>query len=223
VSVHRAAHQAGGLVHPIHPNPNHMIRTLEICVLLAAALGCVSCGSSQPEAKSEAAQAAPAAPQVPNDIQKAAENDLGSEAEVLVWGDLAKTGKIQALVINRLKVMPKTVAPGILISRASVIENDNGKWKEIFRCDEHLENQKGYLGRQPIAPVGSWRLQYEQDPQKGLQMYFTPLNQPAGGYIQTLGVRWNPDVKRYETMDASYEHFLTEQPTLEIPTLPVRM
>lgn len=200
-----------------------MKRTLEICVLLAAALACVSCGSSRPEAKSEAAQAAPATPQVPDNIQKAAENDLGSEAEVLVWGDLAKTGKTQALVINRLKVMPKTAAPGILISRASVIEDDKGKWNEIFRCDEHLENQKGYLGRQPIAAVGSWRLQYEQDTHKGLQMYFTPLNQPAGGYIQTLGVRWNPEVKRYETMDPSYEHFLMEQPTLEIPTVPVRM
>lgn len=200
-----------------------MKRTLEICVLLAAALACVSCGSSQPEAKSEPVQAAPAAPQVPDNIQKAAENDLGSEAEVLVWGDLAKTGKTQVLVINRLKVMPKTAAPGILLSRASVIEDDSGKWKEIFRCDEHLANSKGYLGRQPIAAVGSWRLQYEQDAQKGLQMYFTPLNQPAGGYIETLGVRWNPEVKRYETLDSSYQHFLTEQPTLEIPTLPGRM
>lgn len=200
-----------------------MRRTVEICVLLTVALTCISCDSSQPEAKSGAAQAAPAAPQVPDNVQKAAENDLGSEAEVLVWGDLAKTGKTQALVVNRLKVTPKTAAPGILVSRLSVIEDDGGKWKEIFRCDEHLENQKGYLGRQPIASVPSWRLQYEQDPQKGLQMYFTPLNQPAGGYIQTLGVRWNPEVKRYETMDSSYEHFLMEQPTLEIPTLPVRM
>jgi hypothetical protein len=187
------------------------------------AVACVSCSSSQPEAKSEAASAAPAAPQVPENIQKAAQNDLGSEADEIVWGDLAKNGKTQALVVNRLKVTPKTAAPGILISRASVIEDDDGKWKEIFRCDQHLENQKGYLGRQPLAAVGSWRLQYEQDPKKGLEMYFTPLNQPAGGYIQTLGVLWNPAVKRYETMDLGYEHFLMEQPTLEIPTLPVRL
>ncbi|HEV2205073.1 MAG TPA: hypothetical protein VGR36_00950 [Candidatus Acidoferrales bacterium] len=198
-----------------------MKRTLEICVLLAVAVTCASCGNSQAPAKTEAA--APVAPQAPENIQKAAENDLGSESDVIVWGDLAMNGKTQALVVNRLKVMPKTATPGLLVSRASVIENDDGKWKEIFRCDEHLENPKGYLGRQPIAEVGTWRLQYEQDPKKGLQMYFTPLNQPAGGYIQTLGVRWNPEVKRYETMDQSYEHFLTEQPTLEIPTLPERM
>jgi hypothetical protein len=198
-----------------------MKRTLEICVLMAVALACVSCESSQPTAQSQTA--APAAPQVPANIQKAADNDLGSEGQVLVWGDLAKNGKTQALVVNQLKVMPKKATPGMWISRASVIEDDNGKWKEIFRCDEHMQNEKGYLARQPLAEVGSWRLQYEQDPKKGLQMYFTPLNQPAGGYIQTLGVRWNPAVQRYETMDVSYEHFLMEQPTLEIPTLPVRM
>lgn len=198
-----------------------MRRTLEICVLFAVALACASCGGSQQPAENSQpnSQAAPA-PQAPENIQKAAENDLGSEAEVLVYGDLAKNGKTQAFVVNRLKVMPKTATPGILISRASIIENDHGKWKEIFRCDEHLENQKGYLARTPLAAVPSWRIQYEQDPQKGLQLYFTPLNQPAGGYIETLGIRWNPKVDRYETMDASYQHFLTEQPTLEIPQLP---
>jgi hypothetical protein len=195
-----------------------MKRTMEICAWLAMAVMCASCGSSQPAPKSETAPAA--TPRVPDNIQNAATNDLGSESEVIVFGDLAKNGKTQVLVVNRLRVMPKTATPGILVSRASVIENDEGKWKEIFRCDEHLENEKGYLGRTPLAAVPSWRLQYEQDPQKGLQMYFTPLSQPAGGYIETLGIRWNPKVQRYETMDASYEHFLTEQPTLDIPQLP---
>lgn len=197
-----------------------MKRTIEICVLLAVGLACVSCGGgSQSSANNESA-AQPAAPQVPDNIQKAANSDLGSEAEVIVFGDLAKNGKTQALVVNRLKVTPKTAVPGLLVSRASIIENDNGRWNEVFRCDEHLQNQKGYLARTPLSEVGSWRLQYEQNPQKGLEMYFTPLNQPAGGYIETLGVLWNPKVQRYETMDSSYQHFLMEQPTLEIPELP---
>lgn len=165
----------------------------------------------------------PPAPTVPDNIQAAASNDLGSEADVIVFGDLAKDGRTQALVVNRLKVRPPTAVPGILVSRVTIIENDGGKWKEIFRCDEHLQNQKGYLGRTPLAAVPSWRLQYEQSPDKGLAMYFTPLNQPAGGYLETLGIRWNPAVKRYETMDASYQHFLTEQPTLEIPQSPGRL
>jgi hypothetical protein len=198
-----------------------MKRTAEICALVILMVWCASCGSSAPAPKREAVK--PAAPAIPDNVQKAAESDLGSEAEVIVYGDLAKNGKTQALVVNRLKVTPKTAVPGILVSRASVIENDNRQWREIFRCDEHLKNEKGYLARNPLADVASWRLQYEQDPQKGLEMYFTPLNKPEGGYIQTLGVLWNPAVKRYETMDPNYQHFLTEQPTLEIPQLPGRM
>ena len=50
-----------------------------------------------------------------------------------------------------------------------------------------------------------------------LVMYFTPLDKPAGGYIQTIGIRWNPKVKRYESLDRTYEQFLGESPTLEIP------
>lgn len=198
-----------------------MKRTLEFCVLIALATGCASCGGSTPTAKQEPAKPAPSA--VPDNIQKAAESDLGSEAEVLVYGDLAKNGKTQALVVNRLKTTPKTVVPGILLSRASVIEKDDGHWKEIFRCDGHLKNEKGYLARNPLADVGSWRLQYEQNHEKGLEMYFTPLSRPAGGYIQTLGILWNPEAKRYQTMDPAYNNFLTEQPTLEIPQSPVRM
>jgi hypothetical protein len=198
-----------------------MKRIAEICALVIFAVWCASCGSSTPAPKQQAAK--PAAPAVPENIQKAAESDLGSEAEVIVYGDLAKNGKTQALVVNRLKVTPKTAVPGILVSRASVIEKDNRQWKEIFRCDEHLKNEKGYLARNPLADVASWRLQYEENPQKGLEMYFTPLNKPEGGYIQTLGVLWNPEAKRYETMDPSYQHFLTEQPTLQIPQLPGHM
>jgi hypothetical protein len=199
-----------------------MKRIVGICVAVAIALACVSCGNSTPTEKKEPTPQA-TAPAVPNDIQTAATTDLGSEAEVIAFGDLAKNGKTQALVVNRLKVTPRATVPGILLSRASIIEHDNGRWQEIFRCDEHLQNEKGYLGRTPLAAVGSWRLQIEKSPEKGLEMYFTPLKKPAGGYIETLGIRWNPQVKRYESLDASYQHFLTEQPTLEIPQSPVHL
>lgn len=198
-----------------------MKRTVEICVLIALALGCASCGSTTPTQTQETSKPAP--PAIPDNIQKAAESDLGSEAEVIAYGDLAKNGKTQALAVNRLKVTPKTAVPGILLTRASIIEKDDGRWREIFRCDEHLKNEKGYLARNPLTDVGSWRLQYEQNPEKGLELYFTPLDKPAGGYIQTLGVLWNPEAKRYETLDPSYKHFLMEQPTLEIPQSRVRM
>jgi len=100
-------------------------------------------------------------------------------------GDLALTGSQQVLAINRLKTTPKGAVPGILLVRAALVGKEGMKWHEMFRCDEHLKNPKGYLGGTPIAGVHGWRLQYEQDPEKGLTMYFTPLEKPAGGYIQT--------------------------------------
>jgi hypothetical protein len=182
-----------------------------------------SCSSSTSSSEKTQTAAAPTAPQIPPDIQAAAESDLGSGVEVLVFGDLAKTGRTQALVINRLNVTPQGMVPGILVSRAAVIENDGGQWKEILRCDEHLKNTNGYLGGTPLAGVASWRLQFEQHEDKGLQLYFTPLEKPTGGNLQTLGIRWNPQVKRYQSLDRNYEHFLGELPALETPQSQVHM
>jgi hypothetical protein len=124
--------------------------------------------------------------------------------------------------VNRLKSTPQGVMPGTLVSRAIILENDGGKWKEVFRCDEHLQNPKGYLGGTPLAPVAAWRLQYEQHEDKGLQMYFTPLAKPAGGYIETIGIRWNPQQKLYESLDRTYEHFLGETKNLATPESQVK-
>jgi hypothetical protein len=194
----------------------------KMAILLGAgmiAFACASCGSSSPAPAKTAAAAVPA---IPADYQAAAEKGLGSETDVLVFGDLAKNGHTQVLAVNRIKVTPEGMAPGTLVMRAAVIENDNGAWKEIFRCDEHLQNTKGFLGGIPLAPVNGWRLQFEQDAEKGLQMYFTPLAKPAGGYVQTIGVRWNPKVERYESLDRNFQEFLTELPALETPESQIR-
>jgi hypothetical protein len=177
-----------------------------------------SCGGTSPTAsKSDAPAAAPAKPAVPAEIQSAAEAALGSETEVLAYGDLAKNGHQEVLAVNRLKITPQTHAAGTLVSRVVVIENDNGRWKELFRCDEHLKNTEGFLGGTPLSPVTGWRLQSEQDADKGLELYFTPIEKPAGGYVQTLGVRWNPELKRYQSLDRTFEQFLGEVPSLETP------
>jgi hypothetical protein len=190
-----------------------MRRVSFILIACGAALSFVSCGGSAPAT----AQAEPAAPTIPADIQSAAQAALGSEAEVLAYGDLAKNGHQQVLAINRVKTTPQTVATGTLVTRAAVVENGGAAWKELFRCDEHLKNTNGFLGGTPLAPVAGWKLQYEQDAQKGLVMYFTPLEKPVGGYVQTLGVRWNPKVKRYQSLDRSFDQFLGEVPALETP------
>ena len=204
-------------MHPIHS----VVRKAAVAAVVMVAAGCISCSNSGAPEKPAAPQQA-AAPEVPADIQDAANADLGSDSEVLLHGDLAENGGREALVVNRLKTMPQGVTPGVLLSRATIIERDNGAWKELFRCDGHLKNPNGYLGATPLAEVPAWRLQYEQHPGKGLEMFFSPVEKPAGGYVQTIEVRWNPQVKRYESLDRNFEHFLTEVPAIETPDRVVR-
>jgi hypothetical protein len=200
---------------------NSYMRTFALIVAAGLVAGtCASCtGSSSQHAKTEAAAPAHAAPvtAIPADIQAAADASLGTDTDVLAFGDLAKNGHRQILAVNRVKGNPQTAAAGTLVSRLTVIENDGIAWKELFRCDEHLKNPEGFLGGIPISPVNGWRLQYEQDASKGLQLYFTPIVKPAGGYIQTIGVRWNPKLKRYQSLDRTYAQFLGEVQTLETP------
>jgi len=188
-----------------------------ISAACAVAMASVSCsGSSSAPAKKEAAAAA-VAPAIPADIQAAADTALGADTDVLAFGDLAKNGHQQILAVNRVKSTPETAIAGIAAMRVAVIENEGSAWKEIFRCDGHLKNAHGFMGGTPLSPVGGWRLQYEQNAQKGLQMYFTPIAKPVGGYIQTIGVRWNPQVKRYQSLDRNYDQFLGEVPALDAP------
>ncbi len=220
------------------------MKKLILCAVLGAvALGAWSCGSSSQapangtSAGDKAAQngavarsaspgaspSAPATPGVPDEIQKAAETALGSDTEVLLYGDLAKNGSRQILAVNRMKGTPQVAMPGTVITRGVILENIGGTWKEILRCDEHLENPKGFLGNIPLAPVNGWRVQYEQDNDKGLLLYFTPAANPKGARALPVEVRWNAKVKRYQSMDRNFENFLYELPALETPESQVRL
>lgn len=179
-----------------------------ICIVSAG------CDTAPPAKQEEPASAKPAEPAVPADIQAAADATLGSEAKVLVYGDLAKTGKQQVLVANVVPKTPKENITGTIITRAVIAENDNGKWSEVFRCDEHLKNAKGYLGMTPLEPVTGWRIQYEQDEVRGLILYLTPVTGIDDKHVLPIGVRWNPKVKRYQSLDRNYEQFLSEAPSL---------
>ena len=176
---------------------------------------CLAAGCGQQSPPASTAPAAESKPAVPAEIQSAAQALLGSESQVLVFGDLAKTGKQQFVAANVVPKTPQHNLPGTIITRAVVAENDGGKWVELLRCDEHLKNTKGYLGLSPIAPISGWRLQYEQDAEKGLMLYFTPLQLAGSQHTLPIAVRWNPATKRYQSMDRNYEHFLLEFPSLE--------
>ena len=175
--------------------------------------GCGSEGAKPAEADKKAAE-----PAVPEEFQDAAKALLGSEAQVLLFGDLAKTGKTQVLVANVVPNTPKSVVAGTVVTRAVVAEKEeDGKWVELMRADEHLKNAKGFLGQTPLVAVTGWKLQHEQSAEKGLTIYFTPIR--AGSTERTLpiAVAWNPAAKRYQSMDLSYQHFLGEAASLKSP------
>ncbi len=204
--VRRARSQLGG-------NRGNLARIfLSILGILFFLTGC---GEQAPgPGANAAAEAKSAEPAVPEEVQGAAQSLLGSETQVLVFGDLAKTGKQQFLAANVVPKTPTNYAPGTIVTRAVIAENHEGKWMELLRCDEYLKNEKGFLGLTPLNGVSGWRVQYEQDAEKGLQVYFTPLKVNGSAHVLPIGVRWNPATKRYQSVDRTYEHFLLEAPSL---------
>lgn len=203
----------------VQPNSDCRLRRSLPFFLLIASLVLspffTGCGE-EPASKPAEAEAKPAEPAVPEDIQLAAQSLLGKEAKVLVFGDLSRTGKQQFVAANVVPKTPKNEnLAGTIITRAVVAENDDGQWKEVFRCDEHLKNARGYLAQTPLTSVAGWRIQYDQDPVKGIQLYFTPIQGITDSHVLPIGVAWNPAAKRFQSLDRTYEHFLTENPSLE--------
>ena len=176
--------------------------------LSGASILAAGCDSSQSPSSQTAAK--PTEPAIPDDVQSAADAFLGKETTVLVFGDLAKNGNRQLLAANVVPKTPKNTLPGTIATRAVLAEESGGSWHELVRCDEHLKNEKGYLGGSPIDPVAGWRVQFEQNAIEGFHLYLTPVKGNDDPHVLPLAVRWNPAVKRYQTLDRNYEHFLTE-------------
>jgi hypothetical protein len=178
------------------------------------------CGSEPPKPAAEAPKKTE--PAVPQDVQDAANALLGSDTQVLLYGDLAKNGQKQLLAANVVPNTPKSTVAGTVVTRAIIAENDDGKWTELFRADEYLKNQKGYLALTPLQSVTGWKLQYENSDDKGLSLYFTPVQKGTTEKTLPIAVRWNPAQKRYQSMDMSYQHFLNEAPSIGSPRSALR-
>jgi hypothetical protein len=101
-------------------------------------------------------------------------------------------------------------------------KQEDGKWVELMRADEHLKNAKGFLGQTPLVAVSGWKLQYEQSAEKGMTVYFTPVKTGSNERTLPIAVAWNPAAKRYQSMDLSYQHFLGEAASLENPRSTLR-
>jgi len=161
---------------------------------------------------------------------RVAEAALGKQAEILARGDLARNGQEQLLVVNRFANGPQDAAgaensPAIFITRAVILEKRNGKWTEILRCDEHVKNPNGYLGGSTVVRATGWQLEFRTDASQGLELKFRPAGNDAGkegtGTGEPVGhtmiVRWNSQARRYQSLDASREGYLSEAPALETP------
>jgi hypothetical protein len=181
---------------------------------LAAGAGCGRSGSQAEKASGTAAEPQPA---IPPEITAAAKTSMGADAEVLAFGDLARNGHLEALVVNRLPKAPAGALPGLLVTRAGVLEKDGNEWKQLLLADEYLKNPNGFLAGTPLSAVPAWRLQYEQHAD-GLVLYFTPAERPPGGTSETIGVRYNPAAHRYQSLDREYKHFQGEASTISEPT-----
>src|SRR5262249_4758982 len=132
--------------------PRKARATLALAVLASLALGAsifLSACSDEP-AKPAQTEAKPVEPAVPPEVQELAASLLGREAQVLAYGDLAKTGKQQALIANVIPRTPQNTIPGTVVTRAVIAEKNDDRWNEIFRCDEHLKNSKGFLALTPL-------------------------------------------------------------------------
>jgi hypothetical protein len=191
------------------------LRTAILLGLVCVSAVAVGCDSPVKNPAADTSAQKPKAPAVPEDIYSAAAGALSSEAEVLAWGDLALTGRQQILAINRLNKPELTTGSNAIFTRMAILENDGKQWKEILLCDEHLKNPNGFLGGTPTAGVSQWRLQFEKNPAKGLLLFLTPFNQGPAVRTTAIEVRWNPEYKRYQAMDANYETFIGENPALE--------
>jgi hypothetical protein len=191
------------------------LRTAILIGLVCVSAGIMGCDSPAKNPAADTSAQKPKAPTVPEDIFAAASGALSSEVEVLAWGDLALTGKQQILAINRLNKTDANIGTGAVFTRLAILESDGKQWKEILLCAEHIKNPNGFLGGTPTAAVSQWRLQFEKNPSKGLLLFLTPFNQGPNVRTQAIEVRWNPEVKRYQAMDANYETFTGENPALE--------
>jgi hypothetical protein len=193
-----------------------MLRSLLVISLFGLLFGLVLGGcSSEAPRPAEPSVKAPAEPAIPEEYQDAATALLGSDAKVLLYGDLAKNGTKQVLVADVVPNTPKSTVAGTVVTRAVVAQNDDGNWKELLRVDEYLKNGSGYLALTPLNPVTGWKLQYENSANQGMYLYFTPVAAGAAEKTLPIAVRWNPEKKRYQSMDLSYQKFLGEAATLE--------
>ena len=117
------------------------------------ALSLAGCRTAPPAASADIKTEAQSTDR-PDEAREVADASLGKQAEILARGNLAQNGREQVLVINRFSAgaqasKESASSSPIFVTRAAILEKNDGKWAQVLLCDEHLKNPKGYLGRFP--------------------------------------------------------------------------
>jgi hypothetical protein len=193
---------------------------------------CVTGCQTAPQPPAAADKIAAASDKLAEEAQGVAEASLGKQSQILAQGDLALNGRPQLLVVNPVRAavagnQPGSNASSLVVRRAAVLEKNDGKWSQILLCDEHLKNTNGFLGGLPRTRVEGWQLAFSRNATQGLEMVFTPAAYPGGESGSSddaperrqpsFVVRWNKNLKRYQSFDKSHERYLGEVPALEVP------
>src|SRR5579871_6806497 len=103
-----------------------LVCSLGLALLSGAVGGCNAPARSNPIESESQHEKSPAPPE----IAAVATAALGSEAQVLSFGDLAGNGRRQVLAANRTQGSSNT-QQGIRITRAAVLEQVGTKWVEV--------------------------------------------------------------------------------------------
>jgi len=172
------------------------------------------CGSSPAPKSEEPVAAKPAEPAVAPELQSAADALLGTEAKVLASGDLAKNGKQQVLVANVVPKTPKDNITGTIVTRAVIAQNENGQWSEVFSRRRTFEECQRLSGHDADRAGERLAAAIRTRSTKGLTLYLTPVKGMDDKHVLPIAVRWNPKTQRYQSLDRTYEHFLSESPSL---------
>ena len=131
--------------------------------VLALSLSAGGCGSDSSKSADQSEKKSAEAP-VPEELQDVAHTLLGSDAQVLLYGDLAKNGKQEILAANVVPNTPKSTVAGTVVTRAVVAENEDGKWTELMRADEYLKNTNGSGNQRRSRNPASRRCQGSRRP-----------------------------------------------------------
>lgn len=208
------------------------LRTVAAMSIWILPLSLAGCQTVRQEDTADVKAAGEHADAQDNEARGVAEASLGKDAEVLAHGNLALNGLEQVLAVNRFAMKAGASTSGansspIFVTRAAVLEKNDGKWSQVLLCDEHLKNPYGYLRGSLAARVNGWRLEYTQDAKRGLEMKLTPMETLDAVHVnadqipeqksQTFDIRWNTSAKRYQSFDEPHERYLSEVPTLETP------